>query len=262
MSNSLPQAEFETLLLEEVSNHKKDGIKFAIAGNAGYGKTTTLNVLFDIDMPTSPTQTTTQEIHEVSLILRGAEVKKTIKKDTSLLFYDLPGLGGGEKEEKDVEKYFNLYKELLPTVDVILWVLRADVRAFGLDVEYISRLIKLYPELASHIIIGVNYCDSIAPQDWNTNINNPSTDQENNINDFTDRVNKLIHQQCNIKTSITVPYSAKRAWQLETLFHHLIQATPQGKRWLLADLKPNYRDAFLSHVDPRFRDEIAAIYED
>lgn len=263
MSASLSKAEVKKLVLEEIENYKREGIKFAIAGNAGYGKTSTLNVLFDVEMKTDPTQTATREVHEISMLIqnvKGIEVSSAQVHDINLTVFDLPGLGDGEYKNQIAEEYFQIYTKLLPQVDVVLWVLRADVRAFELEITYISRLLKIAPDLRSRIIVGVNFIDSIAPQNWDRMINNPSDEQLANLDNFILRVDELIHKQCELSTNITVPYSAKYAWGLETLFNRLVNATPDGKKWVFADLKPDYREAFLTRVHPKFREQVAKEY--
>lgn len=263
MSSSLSEADVRQMALEEIDAHKRDGIKFAIAGNAGYGKTTTLNTLFNTQMRTDPTKTATKLVHEVSMLIRNVpdiHLSNTTLKEVNLTVFDLPGLGDGEKDNTSTEEYFNIYTKLLPQVDVIMWILRADVRAFKLDIDYISRLINHTPSLKSKFLIGVNFVDAISPLDWDKAINQPSLEQENNLRDFLDNMHKIVQAQCGLEKNSVVPYSARQAWGLEKLFASLILTVPEGKRWVFADLKPDFREIFLARVPDKNRELVSKMY--
>jgi uncharacterized protein len=257
MNSHLSKAKIRELVNNELANHQREGIKFAIAGKTGFGKTTTLNVLFDVDMKTSGAEPATTHVQELSLEILNAQSKKMEIKNIPLTILDLPGLGEGTKND---HKNFDIYSKLLPQVDVVLWTLAAPRRDYALDIQYISDLIKLHPELKQRIIVGVNFIDNLSPQDWKINSNQPSQEQNLNLEIVLTNIGKLIHEQCGIETNITVPYSAKQAWGLENLFLNLMKATPEGKRWVFADLKPDYREAFLSRIPEKFRSVAAEIY--
>jgi len=256
MNSHLSDAQVRELLDAEIAKIKQDGIKFAVAGNAGYGKTSTVNALFNVNMYTSATDTATRTVHEVSMAVFPQEKEREI----SLTVYDLPGLADGEEQNRPSEHYFQIYSDLLPKMDVTLWVLRADVRAFKLDVDYLSQLVRTHPQLRQRIIIGLNFVDSIDPQDWSPRINQPSKKQLENLEEVKKRVSSVIHKECGLETNTTIPYSAKQAWQLDALFNGLTNAVPEGKKWVFNGLKANYSALFLSKVPEQFRETAAQMY--
>ncbi|MCB9453121.1 MAG: 50S ribosome-binding GTPase [Anaerolineaceae bacterium] len=162
---SLSKPIVERLVAKKLKAQRQEGIKFAIAGNAGYGKTSTVNELFGVNMDTDPVSTTTKEVHRVSMDILNVKRHESKIQDTTLIIYDLPGLGDGEDRNGDEVDSYEVYRKLLNAtdIDVLLWVLRADVRAFQLEIDYISKLIEEFPQMKSRIIIGVNFVDKIEP---------------------------------------------------------------------------------------------------
>lgn len=261
MSSSMSLTQIKKMEMKEIEikeiEIKREGIKFAIAGNAGYGKTSTLNALFGSAMKTDGISPATQEIQELSVLLKNipdSQFSTSNVHDVNFYVFDLPGLNDGETD------YFEIYAKLLPSVDVILWTLRADVKAFGSDIQTISRLIKLAPSLKSKIIIGLNFIDSVTPQNWDFELNIPSSQQDINIKKITERILSVVHEKCGLEKKVTVAYSANQAYGLETLFNRLIGAVSEEKRWVFANLKLNYREAFLQKVPAEFREKVAKIY--
>lgn len=262
MSLPFSKHKIKEFVLNELNQQKESGIRFAICGNSGYGKTTTLNILFNLEMETDPVKPATLKAYEISMNRDdyNIEAQNTKINDVTLTVFDLPGLGDG-RNFNDIDKYFGLYVDLLPTVDVILWVLRADVKAFEIEIRYISQLLKKVPQIRDRIIIGINFYDNMQPQNWDRKINNPSKEQKENMKNFIIEVEKVVYEQCGLTNRVIVPYSARNAWGLEDLFNHLITATPENKRWFFADLKPDYREEFLAKVHPALRDEVSKHYQ-
>jgi len=261
---SISTATVKKLVFEKLKAQKQEGIKFAIAGNAGYGKTSTVNALFGVNMDTDPVFTTTKDVHSVSMhIFDDVKHRQSEIRDTTLTVYDLPGLGDGEdKDEKEIDN-FEIYRELIKEVelDVLLWVLRADVRAFKLEVDYISKLLEEFPFMKSRIIVGLNFVDKVEPYEtWIADINQPSDKQLETLARVKQRVDERIHKKCGLESRITVEYSSKKAWQLHQLFRALIEATPEHKKWVISELKLDYEKAFLAHVPEQFRQAVAASF--
>jgi uncharacterized protein len=246
-------------VIEEILRERSEGICFVVCGSAGVGKTSTINVLFNVDMHTEVAKPGTTAIHEVTLLVKNVRQHKlTGVQDVPLTVYDLPGLGDGY--HKTSETYFDWYRQILPRADVILWVVRADQRAYEYDVEQISQLVNELPDIKSKVILGLNVIDKVEPNDWDTRINQPSPVQEGHFAEITAEAQRLIHDQCGLTSKSISLYSAKQAYGLELLFSRLIAACPKGKRWVFADLKQDYRDAFLAKVSPKYRETVAAQY--
>lgn len=108
--------------------------KVAIFGKAGVGKTTTINNLFDAKWKTSHTfvGTTEAQMKEFELSTGG-----------TLNILDLPGYGRSLSEDKEYEK---IYKELIPSCDLVFLVVQANTRDFADDEEMINKVSKWLKE--------------------------------------------------------------------------------------------------------------------
>jgi predicted GTPase len=102
--------------------------KVAILGKTGVGKTTTINNLFNANWKTNHTivGTTEAQIKEFELSTGG-----------TLTVVDLPGYGRSVTEDA---KYEEIYKDLIPTCDLVFLVLQADSRDLADDQEIILKV--------------------------------------------------------------------------------------------------------------------------
>lgn len=104
--------------------------KVAVIGKAGVGKTTTINNLFNAELKTSPTTVGTTQ----------AQTKEfTLSTGGTLTVIDMPGYGRSEKEDQEYEK---IYKDLIPSCDLILLILQADIKGIADDIEMIKTIKK------------------------------------------------------------------------------------------------------------------------
>lgn len=248
---SLTDTQINQIILDKMHEVKQDGVSFAVAGNTGYGKTTTVNSLFGINMDIDPSVRTTLKINQVEMKITNISAQKSQERDVTLTVYDMPGLSDGENHEL----YLKWYLSLLPRVDVILWLLRADVRAYTSDIENLSQILIENPELAHKIVIGINQADRIISDlEWNTKINQPSKTQLNELEKVYNQVDELVYKKCKLKSDIIVVFSAKKYWMLENLFSLLIQACAEDKKWLLDGLKLDYYQKFVDQIPEKYRD--------
>lgn len=233
------------------------GIKIAVGGKRGFGKSSTLNALFGLNLDVHPVLPTTLDVHPIPIKENLSEHEVD---GVRLTVYDMPGLGEGVN--KNTEKYMNSYLRVFKEADVILWVLRADVAAFQSDIDYISKLVKKNRDLKSRIVIGLNRADAIEPLNWQYRINEPSKSQYENLELMREQVLELVHDQCELDSNVVTFYSAKRMWSIELLFNYLINACPSdiGKRWTFARLRQNYLEEHLKNVAPEFQAEVRGEY--
>jgi predicted GTPase len=95
-----------------------------IMGKTGAGKSSLCNAIFKGDVcAVSDVEACTREMQEIRIQFGTRSVR----------LIDIPGVG--ESAERDSE-YEQLYRDLLPQLDLVLWVIKGDDRAFSADEHF------------------------------------------------------------------------------------------------------------------------------
>jgi len=123
----IPERKFQ-LILEKFKQETQLPPKVAVIGKSGVGKTTTINNLFNAKLKTSPTTvgTTQAQIKEFTLATGG-----------TLTVIDLPGYGRSEAEDREYDK---IYRQIIPSCDLVFLVIQADTRDMTDDIEMINKI--------------------------------------------------------------------------------------------------------------------------
>ena len=204
----LPENILENLLL-----HLQQTINYqpviGIIGKSGSGKSSLCNALFESSVcATDPIQGCTREAQRLTLSI--GERRMTI--------VDLPGLG--ETPEYDHE-YSQLYQQLLPELDLIVWVLRADERAYAADIQMYKYLCSQGAD-SSRFLFILSHADRVFPaNEWLSELSSPSPQQLLSLATVSARVASLF------PTAFPVlPVSAVSGWNLSVFVSLMIYALP------------------------------------
>lgn len=193
--------------------------KVGVLGKTGVGKSALFNALFGHDVA---------EVSDVSACTRKPQqVLLDMQGDVSGVFLiDLPGLG--ESAERD-EEYSALYRSVLPELDLVLWVVKADDRALAADMIYYETIVEpAIGRSATPFLVVVNQCDKIEPiDDWIRDERRPGPEQLENIEQKRSDVGALF----NMPTAEVCTVSATRRWQLTELVNRMVEVLPDRAKF-------------------------------
>jgi predicted GTPase len=176
-------------------------------GKTGAGKSSLCNALFQGEVT---------PISNVSACTRDVLRFRLRNGNHNLMIVDLPGVG--ESEQRD-EEYAALYRHILPELDLVLWVIKADDRALSVDEHFYSKVMLAYQH---RVLFVVNQADKAAPcHQWNTTSNTPSHSQQSTIEAKRSAVQQLFlphHPVCVI--------SAQTGWGLDAMVETMMHSLP------------------------------------
>ena len=141
-----------------------------IIGKTGVGKSRLCNALLGPRTHAAP-------IDHVTACTRGtAEYWLPIGGcSDGLRLVDLPGVGESAAHDQD---YLQLYRRLAPTFDAVIWVVKADDRAFSIEREALAAVRSVVPRIRT--IVAINQVEKIEPMRRSTH-GNPSNLQRANV---------------------------------------------------------------------------------
>ncbi|SUC33002.1 GTPase Era [Providencia rettgeri] len=197
-----------------------------LMGKTGAGKSSLINALFQSSLsPVSDVSGCTRQVQRFSMTMNNH----------TLTFVDLPGVG--ESLERDRE-YHQLYRNLLPELDLIIWVLKADDRAWSSDEQCYRFLTEQCGYQSKRFLFVLSQADKIEPcRQWDELCHQPSHEQEANL---------TLKQQAVITAfkphHPVITVSAVENYQLTELAEQLIQALPvQASSGVARQLNSPYR---------------------
>lgn len=189
-----------------------------IFGKTGAGKSSLCNALFGQE---------TAKVSDVSACTREPQEIFIKLTDTGngINLIDLPGVG--ENKERD-EEYKKLYESWIPKLDLIIWVVRADDRAFSVDEFFYENVVKTQiAQSKIPFLVVINQVDKVNPlREWNSANNHPGHKQQEIIGE---RIN-WVSQKFFIDWEFIVPVSALENYNLGKLVEQIIKIVPNGKK--------------------------------
>ncbi len=190
--------------------------RIGVFGKTGVGKSSLCNALFGKDVcPISDVEACTRDPKETMLNLSG---------DKGIKLVDVPGVG--ESSDMD-EKYAKLYAELLPELDVVLWLLKGDDRAYASDENFYKNIVKPHLDQGKPFFFVLNQVDKIEPfREWNEDKHEPGANQFQNI----DRKVQMVASFFDVPSSKIIPVSANEKYNLVKLVDEIVYALPKEKK--------------------------------
>lgn len=189
--------------------------RIGVFGKTGVGKSSLCNALFGQDVcPISDIEACTRNTKEVIINLGNKGIK----------LIDVPGVG--ESSERD-EEYKKLYDSLLPELDLVLWVIKADDRAMASDEKFYKNIVKPHIEGGKPFFFVLNQIDKIEPfREWDEKKKEPGPTQFRNIQRKVDDLARIF----DVAPSKVISVSANEKYNLIKLVDEIIRALPKEKR--------------------------------
>lgn len=200
-----------------------------IMGKTGAGKSSLCNALFRSEVCA---------VNAIEACTREPQHVRLRFGQHYLTLVDLPGVG--ESQSRDSE-YRELYKEQLPKFDMVLWVLKADDRAFSVEEAFYQAILAQCNSAMPPILWVLNQVDKIEPSElWSRHSATPSTVQLEHIN----RKQQAVASQLGIQDSVIIPVSVKGRYHLAHVVEQMINRLPkQARSPLLPHLHQSYHSA-------------------
>lgn len=195
-----------------------------VLGKTGVGKSSLCNALFGQEVAAvSDVEACTREPQEVLLSLGNS----------SLCLVDVPGVG--ENLDRD-EEYAALYASLLPKLDVVLWLLKADDRAYSVDEQFYREIVAPHMESGKPFFFVLTQADKIEPfREWDESARQPGPNQLANL----EKRRQYVAREFGVPASRVLPVSAAESYQLAQLIEEIVFALPdEQKVGLIREARP------------------------
>ena len=189
--------------------------KVGILGKTGVGKSTLCNALFGKEVAKVDHIEACTSIPEEYFIMLSQEGER------GMVIIDTPGIGYRE----DLQ-YEALYRNLLPKLDVILWIVKADDRAYRTEQQFYRDLVKPNLHESQSVILVMNQVDKVEPSnEWNLSHNQPGPRQLQNIEKKAYSIRHLF----GTSMSNVVFVSASHKYNLLSLVEEIIDRLQEKK---------------------------------
>jgi len=176
-----------------------------IMGKTGAGKSSLCNALFAGEVsPVSDVTACTREPLRFRL-----QVGKRY-----MTLVDLPGVG--ESERRDTE-YAALYREQLPQLDLVLWLIKSDDRALAVDEHFYRQVIG--DAYRHKVLFVISQADKVEPT---SSDNKLSTEQKQNISRKICQLHELF-QPVNPICAVSI----RLEWGLRVMAERMIRCLPR-----------------------------------
>lgn len=196
-----------------------------IMGKSGAGKSSLCNTLFRFPPA---------NVDAVKGCTRRAQQYKTSDGLHALNIIDFPGIG----ETPTLDKmYARLYQHWLNKLDLIVWVLKADDRAWNDDTRCYRQLVSQGAKPA-HFLFVLSQADKIEPcREWDNATHQPSMRQQQNLQEKVTQVNTVFYP-----VHPVLAVSASEGFNIPRWVETLITVLPdKASSAVTRQLEPEYR---------------------
>jgi predicted GTPase len=206
----------KSLLKDEVMQRLSYQPKIGLFGKTGVGKSSLCNALFGKPIA---------KISHVDSCTREAQhIKINHAPNKGVVLIDVPGVGENGKRD---EEYGKLYAELLPETDAILWLLKADDRAYSTDETFYKSLVKPLVKQGKPFFIVLSQADKIDPfREWNVFDHAPGPNQA----ELLQQKIRVVANQFGVTKHQVIPVSSEEHFQLDVLMERLLKGLPPVQR--------------------------------
>ncbi|WP_410734172.1 GTPase family protein [Citrobacter portucalensis] len=243
---------FPQSLRESLVNKISDAIDYepviGVMGKTGAGKSSVCNALFQGEVCA---------VSDVEACTREAQELRIHFGRRSLKIIDIPGVGENALRDKE---YAALYRTLLPSLDLILWVIKGDDRAFSAD-EHFYNNVLLPAGGGERVLFVLNQVDKIEPfREWNTHLHQPSPAQRINI----EKKEACITERFGFTHYPVIPISADEGYNILRLVETMIRALPdRAKSSTASQFKEEYKtDDVKTEAKGGFASVVSRILDD
>lgn len=193
--------------------------KVGIFGDTGVGKSSLCNALFGREIA---------KISDVEACTRRPQEILLGEKDKGgIVLVDVPGVGEDPQRHKE---YVELYKSLVPNLDLVLWAVKADDRKYLSAIDVYNEVLLPHVQKCP-VVFVITQVDKIEPhREWDISNNKPGPKQEANI---TAKAND-ISARFDVSTNKIIAVSSSDGYNLVELVNRVVEVLPNEKKYSFA----------------------------
>ncbi|WP_165771721.1 GTPase family protein [Enterobacter roggenkampii] len=219
-----------------------------IMGKTGVGKSSLCNALFRSEVCA---------VNAVEACTRQPQRVRLRFGNHYLTLVDLPGVG--ESVTRDGE-YREMYRDLMPQLDMVLWVLKADDRAFAVEEQFYQDVFAQFRGPIPPVLWILNQVDKTEPaEQWRWLSAQPSALQAERIA----QKQQAVARQLQIAEIDILPVSVRGRYRLSRLVEAMITRLPkQARSPLVPHLQNRYRtDTVINTASSSFGDAVVEVID-